>query len=147
MLSCDAFATSRIDCCNSLYANLPKSTLKLLESVQNFAARLVCRQSLYCHIKPLLKELHWLPVPLRIDFKILLITFKAVHFSVPPYLASQLNFKSTDYNLRHYDSLMLEEHKSDSARMGDRAFAIYAPSLWNKIPYHIRSSSSTNVHI
>ena len=98
-----AFVTSRIDYCNSLYANIPKSTLKFLESVQNYAARLVCRRSLFCHIKPVLKELHWLPVAARIDFKILLITYKAVHLSVPPYLASQLKYKNiTDHDLRHY---------------------------------------------
>ena len=140
-----AFVTSKIDYCNSLYANLPDSSLKLLRSVQNFAARLVFRRSLYCRISPILKELHWLPIAARIDFKILLLTYKAVHFSVPPYLASQLKFKTTDYDLRHFDSLLLEEPDSHSDRMGDRSFSIYAPKVWNKIPYHIRSSSSTNI--
>ena len=68
-----AFITSRIDYCNSLFANIPKSSIKLLQSIQNFAARLVCRRTLYCHITPILEELHWLPVTKRIDFKILLI--------------------------------------------------------------------------
>ena len=103
-----AFITSKIDYCNSLYVNLHDSTLKLLRSVQNFAARLICRRSLYCRITPVLKELHWLPISLRIEFKILLITYKAVHLSVPPYLASQLQYKIvTDHDLRHYDSLLL----------------------------------------
>ena len=140
-----AFISSRVDYCNSLYTKLPKRSLKLLESVQNFAARLVCRKSLYCSSAPLLKELHWLPIAARIDFKVLLITFKAVHYSVPPYLASQLKFKTKpDYNLRHYDNLLLEETASNSKRMGDRAFSIYAPIIWNKLPLSIRSSCSTD---
>ena len=140
-----AFITSKIDYCNSLYVNLPESTLKMLRSIQNFAARLLCRRSLYCRITPVLKELHWLPISLRIEFKVLLITYKAVHLFVPPYLASQLKHKTeTDHDLRHYDSLLLEEPRSHS-KMGDRSFSISAPKLWNKIPFSIRSSSSVNV--
>ena len=140
-----AFITSKIDYCNSLYVNLHDSTLKLLRSVQNFAARLICRRSLYCRITPVLKELHWLPISLRIEFKILLITYKAVHLSVPPYLASQLQYKIvTDHDLRHYDSLLLEEPRSRS-KMGYRSFSICAPKLWNKIPFSIRSSLSINI--
>ena len=137
-----AFVMSRIDYCNSLFVKLPKSSLKLLQSVQNFAARLVFRRSLYCHIKPLLSELHWLPVISRIDFKILLITYKVVHFSVPKYLSSILHFKNPPYNIRHHDDLMLEEPRSHSVRMADRAFSVRAPELWNSLPYEIRASSS-----
>ena len=37
----------------------------------NARARLVYCAPKYCHITPLLRELHWLPVQVRIDFKIL----------------------------------------------------------------------------
>ena len=43
------------------------------------SARLVYCAPKYCHVTPLLKELHWLPVRLRADFKILLVTFKILH--------------------------------------------------------------------
>ena len=36
----------------------------------NASALLVYRAPKYCHITPLLRELHWLPVRLRVDFKI-----------------------------------------------------------------------------
>ena len=140
-----AFVTSKTDYCNSLYVNLPESTLKLLRSIQNFAARLVCRRSLYCRITPVLKELHWLPISLRIEFKILLITYKAVHLSVPPYLVSQLKYKiKTSHDLRHYDNLLLKEPYSKS-KISVRSFSICAPILWNKIPFYIRSSSTVSV--
>ena len=86
-----------------------------------------------------------MPVAKRIDFKTLLITYKAVHFSAPTYLASQLKFKTTVRDFRHYDNLLLEEPRSHSTKMGDRSFSIYAPKLWNQIPYNIRSSSSTDI--
>ena len=49
--------------------------IKKLQRVMNASARLVYRAPMYCHITPLLRELHWLPVRLRVDFKILLVTF------------------------------------------------------------------------
>ena len=42
---------------------------------------------------PLLRGLHWLPVNARIQFKILLITFKAIHGLAPKYLCDLLTFK------------------------------------------------------
>ena len=35
-------------------------------------------------------ELHWLPIEQRINFKILLITFKALHNQAPTYLTDYL---------------------------------------------------------
>jgi len=44
--------------------------------LQNCAARLILGGGKYDHITPLLRELHWLPVEHRINFKLLLITLK-----------------------------------------------------------------------
>ena len=116
-----------------------------MQSIQNYAARLILRRGLYSHITPLLFELHWLPVSDRIHFKILLITFKAVHHLSPPYLAAQLKLKSNPRNLRHHDSLLLEIPRSYSTRMGDRAFSFVAPTIWNPLPFEIRSASTVNI--
>ena len=74
-----AFVSSRIDYCNSLLYGVPNCHLHKLQRVQNAAARLIFEESKYCHVTPLLKSLHWLPVKYRIIFKVLLITFKAIH--------------------------------------------------------------------
>ena len=61
-----AFISSRIDYCNSLLYGLPEYQLNKLQSVQNMCARLICNESnKYCHITPLLVDLHWLPVKYR----------------------------------------------------------------------------------
>ena len=52
-----------------------------LQRVQNAAARLIFQESKYCHVRPLLFNLHWLPVKFRIDFKILLLTYKRVPYT------------------------------------------------------------------
>ena len=55
--------------------------------VHNAAARLVTSTPRYCHITPILYELHWLPVKFRINFKLLLITFEALYGMGPNYIA------------------------------------------------------------
>ena len=76
----------RIDYCNSLYLGLPDYRIQKVQGVQNAAARLVYNAGKYCHITPLLSKLHWLPIRERILFKILLITYKAVHGHAPNYI-------------------------------------------------------------
>ena len=71
-----AFISSRVDYCNSLYYGLPAYQLMKLQIIQNAAARLVFQESKYCHITPILRDLHWHPVKYRIDYKILLLTIK-----------------------------------------------------------------------
>ncbi len=68
-----------MDYCNSLYLGLPKSLLARLQMVQNAAARLLTGAKKHDHITPILASLHWLPVSFRIQFKILLIVFKALN--------------------------------------------------------------------
>ena len=70
----------------SLLYGLPKYQLSKLPRVMNASARLVHCAPKSCHITPLLHELHWLPVCYRIEYKIILLTFKVLHGMAPDYL-------------------------------------------------------------
>ena len=85
-----AFVTSRVDYCNSLLSGCPSSCLKNVQLIQNAAARVLTRTSRRDHITPILASLHWLPVKSRIEFKILLLTNKAVNNQAPSYLKELL---------------------------------------------------------
>jgi len=89
-----AFVTSRLDYCNSLLAGLPDTSYAKLQQVQNTAACIVTRTHKYGHIIPVLINLHWLPIPLCVTYKILLLTFKALNDSGPPFLKELI----TPYN-------------------------------------------------
>ena len=82
----NAFVSSKLDYCNSLLYNVPKCVLKKLQSVQNAAGRLITWSRKKDHITPVLYDLHWLPVNECIKFKILLLTFKALHQQAPTYI-------------------------------------------------------------
>src|SRR6218665_667943 len=70
-----------------LYFHRTKRLLDCLQSVLKAAARLLCNRRKYDHITPLLRDvLHWLPVPLRVEFKICLLVYKSLHGAAPGYL-------------------------------------------------------------
>ena len=116
-----AFITSRLDYCNSFYG-IPSYQLQKLQRIQNAAARLIFGESKFCHITPLLKSLHWLPVKQRVKFKILLLTFKAIHGCSPQYIIDLITIRQpTKYSLRSQGTIELERPKGKFlATLGDR---------------------------
>jgi len=60
--------------------------MRRLQAVQNAAARLITGTHLRDHITLILRQLHWLPVRQRIEFKLAMLDFKTLHGSVPQYL-------------------------------------------------------------
>ena len=53
---------TKLDYCNSLLAGIPIYLIEKLQKVQKCAARICLKKRKYDHAKPLLQELHWLPV-------------------------------------------------------------------------------------
>ena len=68
-----AFITSRLDHCNGLLYGLPDCLLNKLKRVQNACARLIFRDQKFCHVTPLIYELHWLPIKYKIEFNLRII--------------------------------------------------------------------------
>ena len=137
-----AFISSRLDYCNALYAGLSASSLSRLQLVQNAAARLLTKTRRREHITPVLAALHWLPIRYRVDFKILLFVFKALHGLAPSYLSDLLNVNAPSRSLRSVEQALLIVPRSRLKTRGDRAFAVMGPKLWNDLPLYIRLSPS-----
>uniref|UniRef100_A0A669C582 Reverse transcriptase domain-containing protein n=1 Tax=Oreochromis niloticus TaxID=8128 RepID=A0A669C582_ORENI len=140
-----AFISSRLDYCNSLFMCLSKGSLDRLQVVQNAAARLLTKSSKYSHVTPLLSQLHWLPVKFRVDFKILVLTYRAVHGLAPAYIFDLLQPYVPSRSLRSSDLGLLAIKNTKRRTKGDRAFATVAPRLWNSLPQALRTVDSVAV--
>ena len=134
-----AFVTSKLDHWNSLLYNVPKNIIKKLQSVQNAAGRQITRPRKCDYITPILFHLHWLPVSEQINFKILLLTFKALHQQSPTYIQDLITRYLLSRSLQSSFMLSLNPVSFNLKTYGSRAFAVSTPKLWNKLPDDIRS--------
>ena len=70
-----AFISCRLDYCNALLCGISDGLVQRLQSIQNAAARLVSGAGRREHITPVLRQLHWLPVRQRMDFKVMVLVY------------------------------------------------------------------------
>ena len=135
-----AYVTSRLDYCNSLLYGVPTYLLNRLQKVQNSAAKVITMTSKREHVRPVLAALHWLPVEQRVEFKLLLNTWKALNDQAPTYIKELLTPHEARRSLRSADKKLLDPPSSRAkyTQYGDRAFQYSAPYLWNKLPLEAR---------
>ena len=86
-----AFVSCRLDCCNSLLYGVSDDLMRKLQSIQNAAARLITGARRYDHIMHVLRQLQWLPVRRRVDFKIACLAHQSLSGLAPAYLADDIN--------------------------------------------------------
>lgn len=134
--------SSRLDYCNSLFTCLSKKELSRLQYVQNSAARLLTRTNRRAHITPILEALHRLSVSLRINFKILVLTFRALNGQAPEYISALIQPYSSARTLRSSSQNLLMVPRTCFKTRGDRSFKAVAPCLWNELPLSLRSLDS-----
>ena len=145
-LAIHAYISTRLDYCNSLYVGLPDSTLRPLQIAQNFAARIICRQSKFTRATPLRKSLHWLPIKARIEYKTLLFTYKALNNLAPNYISSLLNYYEPERDLRSSTMNLLKIPKVELKCMGHRTFTFAASTSWNSLVLtSVPSAPSLNI--
>ncbi len=137
-----AFMTSRLDYCNALLGGCSARLINKLQMVQNAAARVLTRTRKYEHISPVLSTLHWLPTKHRIDFKILLMTYKALNGLAPQYLSELLSHYSPSRPLRSQNAGRLIIPRISKSTAGGRSFSYLAPKLWNNLPNTVREADT-----
>lgn len=143
-----ALVMSHLDSLNSLLYGLPDCMLNPLQSLQNQSAKIVLynwdisnQEALY--------TLHWLPIKSRIVFKLLCIVFKCLHGIGPQYLANMLTVKTftkrTRACARSEKGIILHELFFKAKTFAGRSFSVAGPKEWNKLPDHIRNSTSLQI--
>jgi exonuclease III len=137
-----SFTASRLDYCNCVYAGMSEYNIKRLQRVQNSVARIVKMKHNRVNALETLKELHWLPIAYRIDYKISVMTHKILSSGQPLYLRSLLQPVSSARSLRSSSNGLTLTVPFCKTATAARAFSHYAPRLWNSLPVSIRNCVS-----
>lgn len=130
---------------NRLLFRLSDKDVSKLQRIQNSAARLVSMSKKCNHITPILKELHWLPVKSRIQYKVILLTFRATHGLAPIYLSELIAPYIPTRSLRSASQVLLVVNRGRTKTFGDRSFTCAAPILWNSLPSTLRVQSNIDL--
>jgi len=132
-----ALITSQLDYGNALLYGLPSTLMTQLQKVQNYSARLVTLTHKREHITPVLNSPHWLPVIYRLQYKILMYTFKALQGTAPQYLEELVIPYQPTKSLRSESGAFLAV-PTCGVTYGNRCFRKAAATLWNNFPVTIR---------
>ncbi len=138
----NTFVTSRLDYCNALLGGCSACLINKVQMVQNAAARVLTRTRKYDHFSPVLSTQHWLPSKHRIDFKILLITYKTLIGLAPQYLNKLLSHYSPSRPLWSQNSVHLIIPRISKSTAGSRSFFYLVPKLWNNLPNTVREADT-----
>lgn len=136
--------TARLDYCNSLLIGMPQRLLNQLQKVQNRAARLIKGTHRHEHITPVLRQLHWLPIQQRIEFKCLVLVFKCLEGSAPAYLSELLLPYEPTRDLRSRSRCLLQQPTYNLVAYGKRCFSYAAPMLWNPLPETLKNCDNVD---
>ena len=137
--------TSHLDNGHCMLYGISVHLLTRLQRVRNVASRLITIMKKHDHITAILIDLHWLPIEQRIEYKLLLLTFRSLHGLVASYL--------TDLLIRHQPTACYAPRTLTCYRFFHDANYVYAgrtnifnccsTRLWNNLPLAIRAQTAS----
>ena len=134
---------SRLDYCNGLLAGASAKDLGRLQKVQNAATRFIIGRRSIRSTSDYRKQLHFLPVANRIQYKLCLLTYKCLNGLSPKYMSDlvQCRKQKTKHLRRDADKSYLER-KYTRYCSSKGAFSVAAPAVWNDLPQMLRENPS-----
>ena len=103
-----------------IFVGMPLNSIRKLQLAHNAAARVVQKPPPRAHMTPILRQLHWLPVMKRCQFKLLTITFKSLHDDAPEYIQNLVNRYHSRRQLRSVNDTLLTTNRNRTIKYGRR---------------------------
>ena len=118
---------SKLDYCNSLYYNLPKSQINRLQQIEKCLARTVVKAPKSSLVTPILRSLHWHKINKRIEYKLLSLTYKVLTTSQPDYLHNVISVQSSGRTRSASVVTLARPSVSSSLQITNRSFRYASP--------------------
>ena len=133
---------------NAMLLGLPKSLIKIMQCMQNQAARITAgKAKIKNDSMTEIRSLHWLPIRERTDFKVTTHVYKCLNNQAPMYLQRLITKKK----IKHpglWSSItkhLLEVPTTTRHTFAERSFSVYGPKLWNTLPSSIKESKTIDI--
>ena len=138
-----SMAILHLDYCNGILMLVPDVDIKHMQLVQNIAAKLVLGKSKSNSSSQCLRELHWLPIKQRIQYKILCLVHKCLDCKAPKYLQDLLVHYPYEERRRglqceFQQARRLVEPRTKLKNFGARSFASVG-TRWKKLPNTVKT--------
>jgi hypothetical protein len=137
-----SIVSTRLYYWNSLLYSTSAKNIQRLQWVQNSLARVVSGTRKFDHIKPVLRELHWLSVAQRVQYKVALITDKVLNAGQTYYFNSIMTESKPTRQLRSENKRQLSKPSGLTSTAGLRTFTRASEAVWNKLSKDIRISAN-----
>src|SRR6218665_631626 len=111
-------------CNNSLFLNIDVTQINRLQAIQNALARAVTQTGKHHHTTPVLKKLHWLKIPERIEYKVISLTYNTLQSSQPSYLRQLFAIQPPRSTRSSSTLTLLRPSVTSSLKFSNRSIAV-----------------------
>lgn len=127
-----------------IWQSASKSSLLLLQKLQNRAGRMIMKINPFEHVstKHVHDSLSWEFLEKRQDKHLCIMMYKILHNLTPVYMSGSVSVKDSPYDLRSSHNLNLPRPNTNSCK---RTFFYRGISKYNTLPQNIRDATSLSV--
>ena len=94
-------------------------------------------------ITPVLRDLHWLPLKARVEYKCAVFAYQCLNDdSFPSYIKDMLTIYNPSRSLRSSAKKILDKPRVSLRNYGERTFSFATSDMWNNLPYELKSAPS-----
>ena len=117
---------------------LTKRNVKKLQVQQNKAVRALFNLNYRATLAPYFKKANILTIQGLMDLSLLKISYRYVYDNLPKRIVNLFETPSHNYSTRNRNNLQINRHVSE---IYNRSYLAKSPSLWLKLPNHIRDQN------
>ncbi|CAB3999650.1 Hypothetical predicted protein [Paramuricea clavata] len=140
----ETLVISKLLYCSTVWSNTSSNNINKLQSVQNFACRVISGVGKFDHITPTLRELNWLPVEKLLLEMETVMAYKCFNGLAPDYLVDKFIKRSDihDRSTRNHDLLDIPLYKTAA---GQRTFNYRDVKIWNDLDDKLKNFTSITI--